>query len=149
MQTFLPFPSFKKSAEVLDTKRLGNQRNEALTIYRTIHNPHAKAWRHHPCTRMWSAYSEALAMYYNEIVMEWVKRGYENHMQYLPIHQNQLKYPPWIGNVNFHSSHRAALLYKDFKWYSQFGWIERPKIQYIWPIYNEQSTFINAFGKRT
>ncbi len=147
MQTFLPLPSFRKSAQVLDYQRLGNQRNEALTVYRTIRNPHARAWRHHPCTRMWSLYSEALAMYYNEILEEWESRGFKNQMQKLPINQNELKFPPWLGNVAYHSSHRAALLFKDPKWYAQFGWIEVPKIQYLWPIEDEKSTFIDAFGE--
>jgi len=30
MQTFLPYESFEKSAEVLDNKRLGKQREEIL-----------------------------------------------------------------------------------------------------------------------
>lgn len=146
MQTFLPLPSFQQSAQVLDTKRLGNQRNEALVVYRTIHNPHAKAWKHHPCTRMWSAYSDALAMYYNEILNEWINRGFKNHMDFLPVHQNSLKFPQWIGNQDFHSSHRAALLYKEPRWYKQFGWTERPQLRYVWPIHDEQSTFKDAFG---
>lgn len=147
MQTFLPMPNFRKSAEVLDYQRLGNQRNEALTVYRTIRNPLARAWRNHPCTRMWSMYSEALAMYYNEIVEEWERRGYNNNMKRLPINQNLLKYPPWLGHTEFHSSHRAALLYKNPRWYHRFGWTEHPKIQYIWPIYDERSTIIDAFGE--
>jgi hypothetical protein len=36
------------------------------------------------------------------------------------------------------STHRVALLYKDYQWYSQFGWKEdegvRPAYyQYLWP----------------
>lgn len=146
MQTFLPLPSFQKSAQVLDYQRLGNQRNEALTVYKTIINPNRKAWQKHPCTLMWRPYSEALALYYNEILKEWVKRGFKNHMDYLPINQNLLKFPPWIGHVAFHSSHRAALLYKDPEWYLPFGWCEQPKIEYIWPIYNEDKALFESFG---
>lgn len=36
MQTFLPYPDFKKSASVLDNKRLGKQRLECLQILRTL-----------------------------------------------------------------------------------------------------------------
>ena len=36
MQTFLPFPDFKMSAQVLDYKRLGKQRVEALQILKTL-----------------------------------------------------------------------------------------------------------------
>jgi len=36
MQTFLPFPDFKKSASCLDYKRLGKQRVEGLQILNAI-----------------------------------------------------------------------------------------------------------------
>jgi hypothetical protein len=49
--------------------------------------------------------------------------------------------PPWLGNESLHSSHRAALLYKDYSWYSKFGWSEQPavpdkkgRLPYYWPI---------------
>jgi hypothetical protein len=41
--------------------------------------------------------------------------------------------PPWLGIEEFHSSHRAALLAKDYDWYSQWGWVEKPVIDYWWP----------------
>ena len=36
MQTFLPYPDFKKSASCLDYKRLGKQRVEGLQILNAI-----------------------------------------------------------------------------------------------------------------
>lgn len=36
MQTFLPYPDFKMSAECLDNKRLGKQRSECLIVLRSI-----------------------------------------------------------------------------------------------------------------
>ena len=36
MQTFLPYKSFKKSAETLDYQRLGKQRVEAMQIINVI-----------------------------------------------------------------------------------------------------------------
>ena len=38
MQIFLPYKSFKKSAEVLDYQRLGKQRVEALQIINNAHD---------------------------------------------------------------------------------------------------------------
>ncbi len=32
------------------------------------------------------------------------------------------------------SNHRAALLYKDPEYYSQFGWTEEPALEYHWPV---------------
>lgn len=44
-------------------------------------------------------------------------------------------HPPWLMfNESFHSSHRAALLYKNYEHYKQFNWEEVPKLEYIWPI---------------
>jgi hypothetical protein len=49
--------------------------------------------------------------------------------------------PPWFGNERLHSSHRAALLYKNPEWYGRFGWKEKPavpdakgRLPYYWPI---------------
>lgn len=142
MQTFLPYQSFTESAKVLDYKRLGKQRSEALIVYRTINNPNAKAWRNHPCTIMWNAYPEALVLYYNTILKEWIDRKYKNTMSFLSINQNKLKYPFWLGEETFHASHRAALLYKDYEWYKQFGWRERPKLSYVWPTYEKTDNFL-------
>ena len=43
-----------------------------------------------------------------------------------------IKFPHWLGDVRFHSSHRANLLRKDYEYYSQFGWTENPKSPYVW-----------------
>jgi hypothetical protein len=36
MQTFLPYPNFKKSLQILDYRRLGKQRVEAYQIIRIL-----------------------------------------------------------------------------------------------------------------
>jgi hypothetical protein len=48
--------------------------------------------------------------------------------------------PNWFGDDKLHSSHRRALLYKNFDWYKQFDWKELPdvpnekgKLNYFWP----------------
>ena len=62
MQIFLPYKSFKKSAETLDFQRLGKQRVEALQIINIIEgNPRKdglpyKGWINHPCIIMWRKY---------------------------------------------------------------------------------------------
>ena len=73
MQTFLPYPSFKQSAEALDYKRLGKQRIEAMTIYDILtERTKTIAWTHHPALLMWKRYEDALALYYNCIRQEWI-----------------------------------------------------------------------------
>jgi hypothetical protein len=39
VQTFLPYPDFERTAEVLDDRRLGKQRVEVLQILNAIHRP--------------------------------------------------------------------------------------------------------------
>ena len=75
MQTFLPYPDFAASAGVLDGRRLGKQRVEALQILRALTRKHY-GWKHHPAVRMWAGHEEALASYAMEICAEWVRRGH-------------------------------------------------------------------------
>jgi hypothetical protein len=59
LQTFLPYLDFVACARVLDSRRLGKQRVEALQILRALLVPEY-GWRHHPAVLMWKGYPEAL-----------------------------------------------------------------------------------------
>ena len=138
MQTFLPYSEFDKSAQILDYKRLGKQRLEAMQLVNSIKklegNPDVKVgWHNHPARRMWTGFTDALKLYHNIMIDEWTRRGYNNTMEYYPLPQNIL-YPTWLGDNRVHSSHRANLLRKDYKYYSLFGWKEEPKTNYFWPV---------------
>jgi hypothetical protein len=37
-----------------------------------------------------------------------------------------------LGNEEFHSSHRANLLRKDFECYTKQGWTDNPDDPYVW-----------------
>jgi len=137
MQTFLPYPDFKESFRVLDNKRLGKQRVETFQIINAIlgrprkdGRPY-KGWINHPCSVMWKDHVPALQMYYNECIEVWVERGFKNTMQ-REEYVGDIVLPDWIGYEEFHSSHRANLLRKDFDFYSKFGWTENPEDPYIW-----------------
>ena len=64
-------------------------------------------------------------------VGEWVNRGYNNNMLLEDITE-PIIYPHWLGNKSFHSSHRANLLRKDYKFYSIYKWIEDSENPYTW-----------------
>lgn len=130
MQTFLPYRSFRKSAEALDYRRLGKQRVESRQILKALQT--GGGWSNHPATKMWKGYEGALILYSNIFIKEWISRGYNNTMAILK--QPKYKLPKWLGTPDFHSSHRAALLYKDFDYYRKFEWSEDPVLDYIWPI---------------
>jgi hypothetical protein len=70
VQTFLPYPDFVESAKVLDRKRLGKQRVEAIQVVRAL-TREQYGWRHHPVVAMWRGYEEALGRYGFTIVDAW------------------------------------------------------------------------------
>jgi Pyrimidine dimer DNA glycosylase len=130
MQTFLPYPEFDKSAAVLDRQRLGKQRVEAYQIMRAI--TLGGGWANHPIVGMWTGYEDALKLYSNVVVQEWIRRGYRNSMEIYDIAGPIIEYPWWLGIEEVHASHRAALLAKDYPHYSKYGWSEIPRIKYVW-----------------
>ena len=130
MQTFLPYPEFDKTAAVLDRQRLGKQRVEAYQILRAI--TFGGGWSHHPIVKMWTGYENALKLYSNTMVEEWLQRGYQNNLEIYALTYCQIVNPWWLGIEEFHASHRAALLAKDYGYYSKYGWKEEPEVHYIW-----------------
>jgi hypothetical protein len=46
--------------------------------------------------------------------------------------EEDIVYPHWFGNEEFHSSHRANLLKKEPVFYNQYGWTEDPLDPYVW-----------------
>lgn len=167
MQTFLPYPSFYRSVRVLDNRRLGKQRVEAFQILNVLERrrltPDAKiAWRNHPAVIMWLGYDEALKLYYNFCVAEWVRRGNRNNMLYktvqcrdfilepgtdllpsaadcaqinkqLRLAEKQVALPAFVGCRAFHISHQSNLLRKDEPYYRQFFATTPPDLEYVWP----------------
>jgi len=134
MQSFLPYADFKETAKCLDYRRLGKQRVEAKQILNILlGRTQSKAWTHHPAVLMWQGYENALKEYYNSILMEWIERGYKNTMQYETINVlYPIAYPPFIGNEQFHASHRSNLLRKDKEYYGKFNWKESNNLPYVW-----------------
>jgi hypothetical protein len=130
MQTFLPYPNFRKSMSVLDYRRLGKQRVEAYQILRALEGK-SKGWTNHPATRMWRGYEPALVHYMQCAIDEWTARGYNNTMAVTTV--GPLILPPWVGDDRIHSSHRSNLIRKDPVHYGSFGWSEDSSIPYYWP----------------
>jgi hypothetical protein len=149
VQTFLPSADFAESARLLDQRRLGKQRVEALQIIRAL-TREQYGWKHHPVVRMWAGYEEALAAYALEMCREWRGRGFADTVETTVRAdvaaagvgsvrtQRQLgelgRLPPWLGDHALHLSHRAALVRKDPTHYrSLFPDVDDDQIPYVWP----------------
>ena len=150
MQTFLPFDDFHKSAEVLDYRRLGKQRVEAKQILQILlGDSKGSGWKNHPAVLMWKGFEAALAWYGSIICAKWIQCGYKDQTRsyfsdyldtlFVPLNGGdgshlEIYVPPWLGNEEFHASHRSNLLRKDPEHYGQFGWKEPMDLPYVWPV---------------
>ena len=138
MQTFLPYADFKESAQCLDYRRLGKQRVEAKQIHNILSSGrNTGGWVNHPAVKMWRGYAEALAWYYNIICLEWLDRGYDNNMLPLRVYGVPLRdteMPPFIGNKDFHDSHKSNLLRKDPEFYGWYEWDVPDNLSYVWKV---------------
>jgi hypothetical protein len=88
---------------------------------------------------MWRGYEPALVDYLMAGVEELFRRGRDysgrpwfNELESRSV-PGRLAMPPWLGDPDFHASHRSNLLRKDPVWYGKFGWIEPDNLEYVWP----------------
>ena len=162
MQTFVPLLGSADTAKVLDRARLNKQALEGWQILMNLvqldpqgNHRVSKGWSNHPAVKMWRGHEGALVSYIIKMTMEWEKRGYKTtiakktittYIQAIKLGRitaESHKLPPWMRDKELFdqiaSSHRMALLNKDYEWYSQFGWAEDPghrpeTYDYIWPV---------------
>ncbi|TDC56706.1 cytoplasmic protein [Jiangella ureilytica] len=149
MQTFLPYADFRASATVLDRRRLGKQRVEALQVLRALIRP-GYGWRHHPAAAMWAGYEEALTRYGLDVCAVWRSLGHGDSVaasltadlaaatgltavRAQPRLTADGDVPPWLGEEEFHRSHRSALVRKDPDHYGHLFPGVPPDLPYVWP----------------
>lgn len=140
----------------LDSKRLGKQRVEAMQIINILENGE-KGYSNHPAVKMWEGYVDALKVYHNLCIKEWIKRGFVNNMKLYDIDEDkynivecdfdgesseflgkfdEFSFPPWFSFIPLILSHRASLLRKDPIHYEMYNC---PEIEYyydrgyLWP----------------
>lgn len=144
MQTFLPYPTFDHSAAVLDDRRLGKQRVEALQVLRALHLDNY-GWARHPVVLMWRGYTLALVAYGLAVTDAWTRRGGADTTRAMvaefaapgrPLDQDDLppdEVPSWLGRRALHRSHRSALVRKDPAFYGPLFPRTPPDLPYTWP----------------
>ena len=153
MQTFLAYDNFYDSAWCLDNLRLNKQIIEARDIWRRCLGYKKDRYTNHPAVKMWKGYENSLLEYGVTCYNEWIDRFHkklrggrachEVGEELLALLSQEIEdeiingreriYPYWLGDLRFHSSHRAALLAKKPDWYKEFNWEEEPIINYWWP----------------
>jgi hypothetical protein len=167
MQVFLPFADFRESARVLDKRRLQKQGVECLQLLLAVFDVPLEDGRprtghkSHPVYLAWKPYHLALIRYTLAIVEECKARGIkcdtvETRVRTLlptGCDLDNAPLPPFVGDEDFHRSHRCRLLQKGREdaakgganWYAQFHWEEAslPDLEsrdYLWPVYLPAST---------
>jgi hypothetical protein len=83
---------------------------------------------------MWRGHVDALKLYYNTIVEEWIKRGFKNNMKLYKI-SPYVEAPWFVKNPNVNYSHQASLIRKYPDYYGKI--FTPPPVfldyKYIWP----------------
>jgi len=138
LQTFLPYENFGLCAQCLDRLRLGKQRVEAWQILERCLDLKVDRWSNHPAVRMWRGHEEQLCLYGLHCCESWRKRGYNDAMT--ERFNEALEWvlgterPPWLGDRDFHMSHRSNLVRKLPEHYRKFFGDIPNDLPYVWPV---------------
>ena len=149
MQTFLPYPDFEASVRALDSKRLGKQRVEVIQIVRALTTP-GYGWKHHPAVLMWKGHEEALGRYGLVCCEVWLELGFGDtcaatisaDLKTAGVSRIRTEaelatvgaLPGWLGDEDFHRSHKSALIRKDPQFYApRFAGVP-DDLPYVWPV---------------
>ncbi|GGS12171.1 MSMEG_6728 family protein [Streptomyces sp. MBT70] len=117
-QAFLPDSDFRRSALLLDRRRLGKQRVEALRALRGLTVP-GYGRRRHPAVRMRCGYEEALVRYGLEICRVWREQGSQDNCATSLVTRRR-RHPPRCSRARpgrspvrgtaVHRGHQSALV---------------------------------------
>lgn len=147
VNTFVLSTDKNKLFSHLDKKRLGKQRLEAKQIINLLERYDetgelSGGFSNHPATRMWLGYTDALKVYFNLCVDEWINRGGKNTMELYDVDVDKYRivqcsfdfftgkaefqedfdefcFPVWFSYPPLILSHLASLIRKDEEFYSQ------------------------------
>lgn len=124
MQTYLPYPDFVKSAEALDTQRLGTQIEDCVKILDTLHEVSDLSHYRDPIVRMWKFYEYRLSQFGLICCQEWYERHEIDHDLLGKVNEHSnwsegetTEYPIWWGDVDIHIQWRRLLIGEAPKFY--------------------------------
>lgn len=162
MQTFITSKYAAQIAQDLDNKRLHKQALEAWQILMVLcevdpegNDRKPKGWVNHPAVKMWRGSEYYLYYYACHMVDEWVNRGYKSTLKQKLFKTilaadkkgivnlgGGINEPSWWLDEETMkkviSSHRRALLVKNYEWYHNLEWAEDTEFypetyEYVWP----------------
>ena len=159
MQTFLPYPDFRKCAEVLDKRRCFKQVVEASQIIDCLEGKKV-GWKNHPAVKMWVGYENLLKHYYNVFLHHCLKvhkintqMWYKDCPYSYGVRSNDLgdyftetnreaSKPFWLGQEPFHRAMRSRLIEKSPEFYGP-KFLDKDKgyndSKYWWPVMEDKT----------
>lgn len=125
MQTFMPYPNIYDSAMVLDMQRLNKQILESDQMIHAELTNNDKFYKNHPVRKMWANNVTAHMIYRDTMLSAWYKRGGKGSRDFYNRYDNpNPDFPSWYRSFEHMdklcSSHRKALLIKNFEYYKNF-----------------------------
>jgi hypothetical protein len=162
MQTFITSKYTSQIAQDLDNKRLFKQALEAWQILMVLcevdpdgNERKPKGWVNHPAVKMWRGSEYYLYFYACQMLDEWERRGFKSTLKgklwntlsaadkkgIVVIGQGIDEPSWWLNEETINkviTSHRRALLVKNYEWYHSLGWEEDTEwypetYEYVWP----------------
>lgn len=145
MQTFLPHALFSQTAIFLDNKRLNKQILEADVLIDLHEGRKDNSWKNHPAFKMWIGYTDALKLYRDILLYQWISRGKKSTRQFYGM-SVEVNIPPFLYDDRVIISHRSNLMRKLPEHYGQFGWKDYGINGYYWPVTpkTKRSQYINS-----
>lgn len=149
--TFVVSADLNYCCQVLDNKRLNKQALEASCIIKIIDDPSKKGYQNHPTVNMWRGHVDALKLYFNYCVIEWINRGFKTTRVYYNL-EVYPEFPWWWNSELLHLTHKCSLLRKNVEHYSKYFSLnnhEKEFIQlgYFWPSYWTKEDTLNKSWK--
>lgn len=135
--TLFPHIGFFKSVRPLDDARLSKQRQDALKILKGLMGDPEVPY--HLSQEAWGGFEYALGVYGMTACSEWQNKRHHRDNLAFEIHKilecvpHDLTMPPWMGDLNFHRSHRSYLIRKNPEHYATV-WPNTPEnMPIFWP----------------
>lgn len=123
MRVFLPYQDYARSAKCLTDDHLKEMRNSCRNLIQvlTVPNSYSGDMTH---VAIWAPCMNGLLWLTDATLYERRRRGHDERgvTPWMLYRRDQTHRPYWLGNAEFHATHRAYLLEKAPAHYGRMGW---------------------------